>query len=101
VRGHAGNVENERCDVLSVAALNQTNLPADEGYENKSEEARPPLKEQGEPCWKCATPVVKQKGKPKPGREFYYEFYLWCPKCGATYEVEEAKRIVEKTPTLL
>ena len=33
VRGHAGNLENERCDQLSVAASNQPNLPPDEVYE--------------------------------------------------------------------
>jgi ribonuclease HI len=33
VRGHSGVKENERCDVLSVAAANQANLPIDEGYE--------------------------------------------------------------------
>lgn len=31
VRGHAGNTENERCDQLSMAALRQPDLPADEG----------------------------------------------------------------------
>lgn len=33
VRGHSGVEENERCDVLSVAAAKQRNLPVDEGYE--------------------------------------------------------------------
>jgi ribonuclease HI len=33
VRGHSGNVENERCDVLAVTASQQKNLPADEVYE--------------------------------------------------------------------
>jgi ribonuclease HI len=33
VRGHSGNVENERCDVLAVTASQQRNLPADEIYE--------------------------------------------------------------------
>jgi ribonuclease HI len=37
VKGHAGILENERCDQLSMAALRQPNLPADEGYENKPE----------------------------------------------------------------
>src|SRR5258708_26737281 len=37
VKGHAGNLENETCDQLSMAALRQPNLPADEGYENKPE----------------------------------------------------------------
>lgn len=32
VRGHAGNLENERCDVLAVTASQQPNLPVDEGY---------------------------------------------------------------------
>lgn len=36
VRGHNGNVENERCDVLAVAASQQRNLPADEVYERSS-----------------------------------------------------------------
>lgn len=33
VRGHSGNRENERCDVLAVAASMKPNLPADEMYE--------------------------------------------------------------------
>jgi ribonuclease HI len=102
VRGHADNTENECCDRLSCAALKASNLEIDEGYENKPAEStgRPRPKE-GEPCWKCSTPVVKQNSKPKPGRDFYYEYYLWCPHCNATYEVEEAKRTIQKTPTLL
>jgi ribonuclease HI len=35
VKGHSGNVENERCDRLAVAAAKQPNLPIDEGYEAK------------------------------------------------------------------
>jgi ribonuclease HI len=35
VKGHAGNIENERCDELAVAAAETTNLPPDEGYEAK------------------------------------------------------------------
>ena len=33
VRGHAGNVENERCDELAVAAARGKDLPCDEGFE--------------------------------------------------------------------
>ena len=33
VRGHDGNVENERCDRLAVAAASLPNLVPDEGYE--------------------------------------------------------------------
>lgn len=32
VKGHAGNVENERCDVLSVSAAKGVDLLIDEGY---------------------------------------------------------------------
>jgi ribonuclease HI len=35
VKGHSGNVENERCDRLAVAAAQHSNLPSDEGYEVK------------------------------------------------------------------
>ncbi len=33
VRGHAGDTENERCDVLSVQAAQERNLPCDVPYE--------------------------------------------------------------------
>ena len=39
VKGHAGNPENERCDVLSVLAAEQENLPADVGYERSGKTA--------------------------------------------------------------
>lgn len=32
VKGHAGNLHNERCDVLAVEASNGRNLPPDTGY---------------------------------------------------------------------
>ncbi len=101
VRGHAGNRENERCDQLSMAGLRQPDLPADDGYENKTETegVRPDMQE-GEPCGKCGTPVIKRKGKWKPNRDYYYEFHLWCPKCEIAYHVESAKRSVEQPPSL-
>ncbi|MBD2104334.1 ribonuclease HI [Leptolyngbya sp. FACHB-261] len=37
VRGHAGNVENERCDQLAVRAAQQEDLPPDIVYENKQD----------------------------------------------------------------
>jgi ribonuclease HI len=36
VKGHASNVENNRCDVLAVAAYKKPGLPVDDGYENTS-----------------------------------------------------------------
>ena len=101
VKGHAGNPENERCDQLSMAALRQPNLPADKGYENKPEtEGERPKLQEGKPCRKCSTPVIKQKPRKKPKHNFYYEYYLWCPKCKTTYTIEEAKRLVEQPPSL-
>jgi ribonuclease HI len=38
VKGHAGNIENERCDELAVQSARGLNLPIDEGYENQSTE---------------------------------------------------------------
>ena len=37
VKGHAGNLYNERCDVLAVKAAESNNLLIDEGYEQSSE----------------------------------------------------------------
>ena len=34
VRGHAGDVENERCDQLAVQATHAKDLPVDNGYES-------------------------------------------------------------------
>ena len=103
VKGHAGNPENERCDHLSMLALRQPNLPADEGYENKPEtEGRRPGIQEGEPCRKCSTPVIKQTPRKKPKGDFYYEFYLLCPNpgCKTSYTVEEARRLVEQPAAL-
>lgn len=35
VKGHAGNIENERCDQLAVDAAEGTKLLIDEGFENQ------------------------------------------------------------------
>ncbi len=35
VKGHDGHAENERCDVLAVAASEKTDLPVDEFFETK------------------------------------------------------------------
>jgi len=101
VKGHAGNLENERCDQLAMAALRQPNLPMDDCYENKpeTEGVRPDMQE-GEPCGKCSTPVIKRNGKRKPSRDYYYEFHLICPSCQTTYHVESAKRFVEQSGSL-
>ena len=101
VKGHAGHLENERCDQLAMAALHQPNLPVDDGYENKPETdgVRPDMQE-GEPCEKCSTPVIKQKPSKKPKGGYYFEFYLYCPQCKATYQIEGAKRFVEQPRSL-
>lgn len=101
VKGHAGISENERCDALSCLALRQPDLARDEGYENKPVVPDlPKLTEAGQPCHKCSTPVIKQTAKAKRSRDYYYEFYLFCPSCKATYEVQAAKKKKDVPPSL-
>ena len=112
VKGHAGHRENERCDVLAGQAIHKGNLPPDEGYEPQSESehdgGQPPpvtrvrstikITQEGQPCRKCSTPVVKRTPrhhKRKPGQSYYYEYCLRCPNCDTLYLVEDAKRLYE------
>ncbi len=94
VKGHNGNPENERCDKLSYAALHQKDLPPDEVYENPPPEPKPiKMTHDGQPCRKCLTPVIKLKSKK-------FRFYLFCPNCNATYEIEFEKQDEFKQATL-
>ncbi|MAE63155.1 MAG: ribonuclease HI [Phycisphaeraceae bacterium] len=108
VKGHADVAENERCDQLAVEAAAGLDLEIDEVYEQ--ENGGPPgaggrrpatggssdvkITEEGQPCRKCGEPVVRQRPKrgPKPGQEYYYEYYLSCPGCKTIYMVDAAKR---------
>ena len=97
VKGHSGILDNERADRLSYAAIEKDDLSEDEGYIERLEmEKVTPSKitEEGQPCRKCGTPVVKKvpKSKRKPDQDFYYEYYLYCPGCETRYMVEQAKR---------
>lgn len=103
VKGHAGLGANERCDKLSMAALKQPNLPADEGYEQRPEDSSASkITQEGQSCRKCSTPVVKKvpRRKHKPAQTYYYEYYLYCPNCRTMYMVEEAKRYFENQTLL-
>lgn len=42
VKGHANNVENNRCDRLAVTSARKPGLPADTGYENQNKEPKTP-----------------------------------------------------------
>jgi ribonuclease HI len=95
VKGHAGNFENEKADTLSYQARREADLPPDDGYEQReAEEANAQITKEGQPCRKCLTPVVKIRnlGKPEKQRRYFYEYYLYCPNCDTSYQVEEAKR---------
>jgi ribonuclease HI len=103
VKGHAGLGANERCDELSMAALKQPNLPADEGYEQRTEESSASkITQEGQSCRKCSTPVVKKvpRRTKKPAQTYYYEYYLYCPNCRTMYMVEEAKHYFENQTLL-
>lgn len=56
--------------------------------------AKRKITEVGQPCRHCETPVVRKQGRKrcKPGRSYFYEWFLRCPKCKALYMVEAARR---------
>ncbi len=108
VKGHAGNPDNECCDRLALAAANSPDRQVDTGYietqaspsrNSKSGKQHSQIKhkQEGEPCRKCQTSLVKRspRKKPKPSQAYYYEWYLYCPNCRSMYMVEEAKRFIE------
>jgi len=118
VKGHAGVAENERCDELAVAAIQQYDLADDQGYLSDPSSSRSlnpqlatrvsrpiPLNpgpavepSEGAPCRKCTEKLLKKTPKPKarkPGQTYFYEWYLFCPGCGTMYMVNEAKRSID------
>ncbi|MFA6059142.1 MAG: ribonuclease HI [Taibaiella sp.] len=109
VKGHAGHVENERCDELALAALRGDNLLVDVGYQPtqfqddemsegdyvQNNSPKNKVSEEGDACRKCGTSVVKKPTKrkvAKPGQTYYYEYFLFCPSCKTMYLLEGAKR---------
>lgn len=107
VRGHAGNQFNERCDQLATKALKQPNLLKDEYYENLANSVPEgnsasvnKITKEGQPCRKCNVPVIKKIPKRKalrPGQNFYYEYYLICPRCDTMFFIEDAKIEVQSS----
>ena len=107
VKGHAGHIENERCDVLANKGINSVHKIKDEGYleylEHIEYYQEQKIEKEGDLCRKCNTPVVKKKPKKrtiKPGQNYYFEYYLLCPNCKAMYMVDDAKREVSDDNTL-
>ncbi|MBP7540657.1 MAG: ribonuclease HI [Saprospiraceae bacterium] len=108
IKGHAGHIENERCDHLALAALQSNNLLEEAGYNLKDLDnydgensgggrlaKGAKVEKEGDPCRKCQTAIIKKstkKKEAKPGQTYYYEFYLYCPGCKTMYLVDEAKR---------
>ncbi len=93
IKGHAGHLENERCDELALLVLNGDNLQIDAGYQPV--QLKTEITADGDACRKCGTAVVKKPTKkkaPKPGQNYYYEYFLFCPTCKTMYLLEEAKR---------
>lgn len=107
VKGHAGHIENERCDLLANKGINSENKIKDEGYldylEHIEDYKEKSIEKEGDLCRKCNTPTVKRvpkKRKINKNKSFYYEYYLFCPNCRAMYMVEDAKRDVSDDNTL-
>lgn len=57
------------------------------------------IKEEGQRCRHCKTPVVKRVGRGRlhPNQKYYFGTYLFCPKCRATYFQEKEKIFVDGT----
>jgi ribonuclease HI len=59
---------------------------------------RTKITEEGQPCRRCQTPVVRRTHGSTPphpkakGGGYWFEWWFYCPKCGALYMVEKAKR---------
>lgn len=111
VRGHTGVPENERCDVLAVAAAQAYDSPHDTGYLKEIGEPTASLVESemprkiqtesesataqktklpasdithqdaGEPCRKCGTPIVRKSTKPKAPKSGQSYYYEWYLLC--------------------
>jgi len=109
VKGHAGHLENERCDELAMVALNGDNLLVDTGYQPnqlpgneklsgkyiQSNFKNSKVNAEGDPCRKCGTSVIKKPTKKKmakPGQTYYYEYILLCPSCKTMYLLEESRK---------
>lgn len=94
IKGHAGDPNNERCDRLSYAALRCTDLAADDAFENKESEPEPiKITQDGQPCRKCGTPVIKRVSKK-------HNQYLFCPTCQASYEWSRDQQKTQEVWTL-
>ena len=108
VKGHAGHLQNERCDQLASQAIRSSNLMDDEGYEGAEMAVQNSPKQndtfnssgaktekEGDKCRKCGVEVIKKPPKSKkrkPGQTYYFEYYLFCPSCKRIYLVEDARR---------
>ncbi|MDY2588211.1 ribonuclease HI [Winogradskyella aquimaris] len=99
VKGHAGHIENERCDYLANLGIHSENKVKDDGYldylENIEDYQEKSITKEGDLCRKCNTPTIKKvpnKRKVKKHQTYYFEYYLYCPNCKAMYMVEDAKR---------
>lgn len=112
VAGHSGVAENERCDQMAAEARRAGDLPVDEGYlagaQVRAQRQLPlgvatpapgapvadvPVREEGQPCRKCGTPVVRRTPKrtKNRGKLYVYLFYLYCVGCRTLYLVDAAK----------
>jgi len=67
-------------------------LPSKIVKKAKSEKEK--MTHEGQPCRKCSIPVIKRitRQKPKGNRNYYFEYYFYCPNCRTMYMVEDAKR---------
>lgn len=106
VKGHAGIVDNERCDELASLAMQQSELSVDKGYKpssaatslkvksapqaSASGSAKP--KHPGDPCRNCGASLIRRETKKhNPRAAYWFAWYLYCESCQRIYHVRAAK----------
>ncbi len=92
-----------KSQLLVKNALESEILEIDENFEITFENQpvstlkKVKIKNEGDLCRKCDTPVIKQvpqHKKIKKNKSYYFEYYLLCPNCKEMYMVEEAKKML-------
>lgn len=105
VKGHNGDIENERCDALATLGIRSAHKLIDTGYLSREERGKDEgmVLSEGHPCRKCGTVLCKripQKKALKAKASYYYEYYLYCVGCNTQYLIESAKRTIDKGASL-
>jgi len=73
--------------------------PSKPAKKKKKKGKKVKITREGQKCRHCGTPVVKkipQRKQIGKNQKYFYQWYLYCPKCYAMYMVEKAKVIIKR-----